>query len=132
MEACIAVQNGPYVADGSWLCENAKALNRNRRSYSSKTVSGIQFENTFDLEIELKNVILVAFRFFAFLHSQGQKWKCRRFEIMSALPHKADIAGRWFELRKGQQPISRRINCGRPPRCSRLPKRLERGATRIP
>src|ERR1700751_341890 len=37
---------------GSWLCENAKALNRNRRSYSSKTVSGIQFENTFDLEIE--------------------------------------------------------------------------------
>jgi hypothetical protein len=34
------------------MCENAKALNRNRRSYSSKTVSGIQFENTFDLEIE--------------------------------------------------------------------------------
>jgi hypothetical protein len=45
--------------------------NRYRRSYSSRTVSGIQFENTFDLEIELKNVILVAFRFFAFLHSQG-------------------------------------------------------------
>jgi hypothetical protein len=61
------------VGNGSWLCENAKALDRYRRSYSSKTVSGIQFENTFDLEIELKNVILVAFRFFSFLHSQGQK-----------------------------------------------------------
>jgi hypothetical protein len=59
------------VRDGSWLCENAKALYRNRRSHLSKTVSGIQFENTFDLEIELKNVILVTFRFFAFLHSQG-------------------------------------------------------------
>jgi len=31
---------------------------------------------------------------------------------MSALPHKADIAGRWFDVRKSQQPISRRINCG--------------------
>jgi hypothetical protein len=56
---------------GSWLRKNAKALYRYRRSYSSKTVSGIQFENTFDLEIELKNVILVAFQFFAFSHSQG-------------------------------------------------------------
>jgi hypothetical protein len=58
---------------GSWLCENAKPPNRCRRSYSSKTVSGIQFEATFDLEIELKNVFLVTFRFFAFSHSQGQK-----------------------------------------------------------
>jgi hypothetical protein len=59
------------VRNGSWLCKNAKALYRYRRSHSSKTVSGIHFENTFDLEIELKNVILVAFRFFAFSHSQG-------------------------------------------------------------
>jgi hypothetical protein len=47
-------------------------MSANRRSYLSKTVSGIQFENTFDLEIELKNVILVASQIFAFLHSQGQ------------------------------------------------------------
>jgi len=59
------------VRSGSWLCENARSLYRNRRSHLSKTVSGIQFENTFDLEIELKNVILVEFRFFAFLRSQG-------------------------------------------------------------
>ena len=26
-----------YVSSGSWLCENAKTLNRDRRSYSSKT-----------------------------------------------------------------------------------------------
>jgi hypothetical protein len=79
------------VRSGSWLCENAKALNRYRRSYSSKTVSGIQFENTFDLEIELKNVILVAFQFFAFLHSQGQKRKWRLPVAKSGLPPEADI-----------------------------------------
>src|ERR1700741_1263283 len=60
-----------HVRFGSWLCENAKALNRNRRSYSSKTVSGIQFENTFDLEIELKNVILVAFSIFCVFTQPG-------------------------------------------------------------
>jgi hypothetical protein len=54
------------VGFGSWPCENAKALNRDRRSYSSKTALGLQFENAFNLEIELKNVILVAFRFLSF------------------------------------------------------------------
>jgi hypothetical protein len=53
----------------------------NRRSHSSKTVSGIQSENAFDLEIELKNVILVAFRFFAFLRNQGHS---RRFRNVGA------------------------------------------------
>jgi hypothetical protein len=72
------------VRFGSWLGENAKALDRYRRSYSSKTVSGIQFENTFDLEIELKNVILVAFRFFSFLHSQGQNRKSLLHSINSS------------------------------------------------
>jgi len=61
------------------------------------------------------------------MSEEGQKRKCRRFEIMSALPHKADIAGRWFDVRKRQQPISRRINCGRPPRCSRMPNRVDIG-----
>jgi hypothetical protein len=28
------------------------------------------------------------------LSVQGQKRKCRRFQVVSALPHKADIAGR--------------------------------------
>jgi hypothetical protein len=72
------------VCSGSWLCENARSLYRNRRSHLSKTVSGIQFESTFDLEIELKNLILVAFRFFAFLHSQGQKRKSALVTAVSA------------------------------------------------
>jgi hypothetical protein len=49
-----------------------------------QAVSGIQFESTFDLEIKLKNVILVAFRFFAFLHSQGQFRKSDSFRGRSA------------------------------------------------
>ena len=54
----------------SWLCENAKPLKDDRRSYSSKTASGHQLAIAFNFNIELKNVILVAFRTFAFLHSQ--------------------------------------------------------------
>jgi hypothetical protein len=60
-----------HFRNGSWLCENAKTLNRDRRSYSSKTALGLQFASAFNLEIKLENVILVAFRLFAFLHSQG-------------------------------------------------------------
>jgi hypothetical protein len=51
---------------------SAKASAMSAKGYSSKTVSGIQFASEFELKIELKNVILVAFRFFALLHSQGQ------------------------------------------------------------
>ena len=61
------------VCYGSWLCENAKLLDDDRRSYSSKTALGHQLAIAFNFKIELKNVILVAFRTFAFLHSQGQK-----------------------------------------------------------
>jgi len=63
----------PYVRHGSWLCENAKTLNRDRRSYSSKTVLVAQRASGFDLEIELKNIILRRVSIFEFLHSQGQK-----------------------------------------------------------
>jgi hypothetical protein len=58
---------------GSWLCENAKTLERDRRSYSSKTVLALKLANAFNLDDELTNVILVVFRSFAFLHSQGHK-----------------------------------------------------------
>ena len=67
---------GAHVSDGSWLCKNAKTLNRDRRSCSSKTALVVQLASEFNLEVELKNIILVAFRFFEFLHSQGQS---RRF-----------------------------------------------------
>ena len=63
------------VRCGSWLCENAKTLNDDRRIYSSKTVLGLQRAIAFNSKIKLKNTILVVFRFFAFLHSQGQKPK---------------------------------------------------------
>ena len=78
------------VAFGSWLCENAKALNRCRRNYSSKTVSGIQFASALKLKIELKNVILVAFRIFAFLHV-GRQLRDLRLSQPAAL----DAAGRF-------------------------------------
>jgi hypothetical protein len=59
------------VRSGSWLCENAKPLKDDRRNYSSKTALGLLFASAFNLEIKLENVILVAFRLSAFLHSQG-------------------------------------------------------------
>src|SRR5258707_15650057 len=64
------------VGCGSRLCKNAKTLNRDRRNYSSKTALVAQLASEFNLEVELKNIVLVAFRFYEFLHSQGQS---RRF-----------------------------------------------------
>src|SRR2546429_8786517 len=61
------------VRSGSWLCENAKTLNRDRRSYLSKTVLLAQRASGFNLVIELKNIILRRVSIFEFLHSQGQK-----------------------------------------------------------
>ncbi|MBT1517242.1 hypothetical protein KIP88_43695, partial [Bradyrhizobium sp. SRL28] len=52
------------VRSGSWLCENAKPLKDDRRSYSSKTALGHQLAIAFNFKIELKNVILVASRTF--------------------------------------------------------------------
>src|SRR5258705_11114239 len=94
------------VRCGSWLCENAKTLNRDRRSYSSKTALGLQFESAFNLEIELKNVILVAFRLFAFLHSQGQIRKSGRASGQSALPSRTDVGSRACQVRKVPAPDS--------------------------
>ena len=77
---------GRYVRCGSWLCENAKPLNRDRRSYSSKTVLVAQRASGFDLEIELKNIILRRVSIFEFLHSQGQTETSIRRRGMSVLP----------------------------------------------
>jgi hypothetical protein len=49
------------VRVGSWLCENAKTLDGDRRSYSSKTVLAIELASTLNIKNELKNVILAAF-----------------------------------------------------------------------
>jgi hypothetical protein len=61
-----------YGRCGPWLCENAKTLNRDRRSYSSKTVLVAQHASGFNLEIELKNIILRRVSILEFSHSQGQ------------------------------------------------------------
>jgi hypothetical protein len=55
------------------LCENAKTLNRERRSYSSKTVLAAQRASGFNLEIELKNIILHRVSIFEFSHSLGHQ-----------------------------------------------------------
>jgi len=50
---------------GSWLCKNAKALEGDRRNYSSKTVLALKFASAFTSESELRNVILASiFRVF--------------------------------------------------------------------
>jgi hypothetical protein len=74
------------VAYGSWLCENAKTLNRDRRTCSSKTDLVAQRASGFNLEIELKNIILRRVSIFEFLHSQGQSRKLARLNGMSVLP----------------------------------------------
>jgi hypothetical protein len=58
---------------GSWPCENAKTLNRDRRSYSSKTTLVAQGASGLNLEVGLENIILRCVSIFEFLHSQGQK-----------------------------------------------------------
>jgi len=78
------------VRYGSWLCENAKPLNRDRRSYSSKTVLVAQRANGFDLEIELKNIILRRISIFEFLHSQGQSRRFGSPSMTSGFLSKAD------------------------------------------
>jgi hypothetical protein len=79
------------VRFGSWLCENAKTLNRDRRSYSSKTVLVAQRASGFNLEIELKNIILRRVSIFEFLHNQGHSRTSTWFEAMSALNSTADV-----------------------------------------
>jgi hypothetical protein len=60
------------VRNGSWLCENAKTLNRDRRSYSSKTALVAQGASGLNLEVGLENIILRCVSIFEFLHGQGQ------------------------------------------------------------
>ena len=49
---------------GLGCAKNAKTINRDRRNYSSKTALVAQLASEFNLEVELKNIILVAFSIF--------------------------------------------------------------------
>ena len=85
------------VRNGSWLCENANTLNRNRRSYSSKAALVAERASGLNLEVELENIIPLRVSIFEFLHSQGQKAKysLRAHRVGSAPENglKSDIAG---------------------------------------
>jgi hypothetical protein len=81
----------PNVRSGSWLCENAKTPDGDRRSYSSKTVLALKRASVLNSESELKNVILTAFRSLAFSHSQGQKRRFDPLPATSGIPSETDI-----------------------------------------
>ncbi|MBR0841410.1 hypothetical protein JQ607_14520 [Bradyrhizobium liaoningense] len=59
-------------ASGLGLCENAKMLNHDRRSYWPNAVLVVHRASGFNFEIELKNIILRRVSIFEFSHSQGQ------------------------------------------------------------
>ena len=81
-----------HVADGSWLCENARMLDGDRRSYSFKTVLAVKLASAFNLENELKNIVLAVFRSFVFLHSARVKMRTTHIEQNeSALALIADV-----------------------------------------
>src|SRR5262249_23504073 len=61
------------VSSGSRLCENAKAINRTRTSYSFKTVLGAYIASAFNFKNELKNIFLVALRTFELSHGLGHE-----------------------------------------------------------
>jgi hypothetical protein len=105
------------VAYGSWLCENAKPLQDDRRSYSSKTALGHQLAIVFNFKIELKNVILVAFRTFAFLHSQGQQ---ATSPIHEALVRSTPQTGHLRARHEGNGPKAEVAALIRSPRARRL------------
>ena len=79
------------VGDGSWLCENTKTLNRDRRTCSSKTGLVAQRASGFNLEIELKNIIPRRVSIFEFLHSQGHSRRVGRTTATSGLTRRTDI-----------------------------------------
>src|SRR3569833_1002129 len=62
---------------GLGCVKNAKALERDRRSYSSKIVLGLKLASAFNFDDELKNVILVVFRSFGFFTQPGVKGRPR-------------------------------------------------------
>jgi hypothetical protein len=97
------------VGCGSWLCENAKTLNRDRRSYSSKTVLVAQQASGFNLEIELKNIILRRVSIFEFLHSQGQSRHFGRRPTSSGLPLQTDIVRAGRHVSKVPRPAIKRL-----------------------
>jgi hypothetical protein len=71
-----------------WLCENSETRNCDRTNISSRPrVQCAKIERVFSSDLSEKN-ILVAFQFFAFLHTQGQSRqgaaRCRSSDVRNA------------------------------------------------
>ena len=84
----------PQVSCGSWLCEKAKTLERNRTSYSSETDLALKLASDFNLDDELKNVILAVFRSFAFLHNRVKMRRTQGEQIQLLCPTKRILMSR--------------------------------------
>src|SRR5882762_6379097 len=84
---------------GSWLRENSEIEFANG-SFVSTSID-LKNKNAGDgyRDKTIEKTILRAFRARTFSRSQGQKRKWRRFQVMSALPHKADIDARDCDVR---------------------------------
>ena len=87
------------MSAGSWLCENAKTLNRDRRTCSSKTILVAQRASGFNRD-QLKYITLRRVSIFEFLHSHGQIRKSGRATRQPALPSRTGIISRAYEVRK--------------------------------
>jgi len=98
------------VRCGSRLCENAKAINRNRTIYSFKSVLGALIAGDFNFEIELKNIILVALRTSEFSHSLGHLQTSIRPDGTSAFPSIVLQNSFCFAEYKFSGPYARRSN----------------------
>jgi hypothetical protein len=89
------------------LCENAKAINRDRTSYSFKTVSSAHIASAFNFEIAIKNIVLVALRTFEFSHGLGQNRKnSNRANVFRCSPnngHSTVLSGRGFIVMRDYQ-----------------------------
>ena len=59
------------VSNGPRLCENAKAVNRDRTTYSVQIAFGAHIAMAFNFEVKRKNIILVPLRTFEFSHRLG-------------------------------------------------------------
>ena len=96
---------------GSWLCENAKTLNRDRRTYSSKTILVTQRASEFNLEIELKISFFVAFRFLSF-HTARVIFRLGRAKLRGPLyPQEQTSPAGPVRSEKCQQRSLNRLNC---------------------
>ena len=85
LTSCVLIA---VMAMSEWVLavKTAKTLKRDKRNYSSKTALVAQLAIEFNLEVELKNIILVAFHILSFYTARVKKTTCLPVGLMPALP----------------------------------------------